>query len=102
MCAATDWLINIDPQRAQSYYRRYVEHGALRLPPAQAFVFGVGACETPDFQAARKRQWAERGQAISQAAGEHRIALAALSLMIAGAAVYWRRRAKKAAGNKSS
>lgn len=102
LCAATDWLINIDPQRAQSYYRRYVEHGALRLPPAPAFVFGVGACETPDFQAARKRQWAERGQAISQAAGEHRIALAALSLMIAGAAVYWRRRTKKAAGNTSS
>nr|WP_288454706.1 hypothetical protein [uncultured Pseudomonas sp.] len=96
LCAATDWMINVDPQRAQSYYRRYVEHGALRLPPAPAFVFGVGACETPDFQAARKRQWIERGQTVTQAVREYRGALAALSLAVVGIAIYWRRRARKA------
>ncbi|WP_139317888.1 hypothetical protein [Pseudomonas sp. PA1(2017)] len=96
LCAATDWMINVDPQRAQSYYRRYVEQGALRLPPAPAFVFGVGACETPDFQAARKRQWIERGQAVRQVAYEHQGALTALSIAVVGVAIYWRRRAKKA------
>ncbi|WP_437882581.1 hypothetical protein [Pseudomonas sp. LRF_L74] len=92
LCAATDWMINVDPEKAQGYFQRYIDHGALRRPLDTAFVFGVGACEEPDFDRARDRLWVERGQAIRDAVRSNRYALGVGLLAAVAAAIYWRRR----------
>ncbi|WP_348728242.1 hypothetical protein [Rheinheimera texasensis] len=51
LCAATTWLINRDPEIAQQYYRRYLQHGAYVPWGAD---FGI-RCPEPDAVSAEKR-----------------------------------------------
>ncbi|MBB5884632.1 hypothetical protein DYQ93_07525 [Xanthomonas sp. LMG 8992] len=102
LCQATDWLITLDPAQARRSYQRYVAHGALNPVPGKAYVFGVGACETPDFEGARRRLWIERGQAVRQFVHTQRLALGAAGLALLAAAAWLvrrriRRRAREAA-----
>lgn len=102
LCQATDWLITLDPAQARRSYQRYVAHGALNPVPGKAYVFGVGACETPDFKGARRRLWIERGQAVRQFVHTQRLALGAAGLALLAAAAWLvrrriRRRAREAA-----
>ncbi|KMM77389.1 hypothetical protein ACP93_00605 [Xanthomonas sp. NCPPB 1128] len=102
LCQATDWLITLDPAQARRSYQRYVAQGALNPVPGKAYVFGVGACETPDFEGARRRLWIERGQAVRQFVHTQRLALGAAGLALLAAAAWLvrrriRRRAREAA-----
>ncbi len=92
LCQATDWLITLDPAQARRSYQRYVAHGALNPVPGKAYVFGVGACETPDFEGARRRLWIERGQAVRQFVHRQRLALGAAGLALLAAAGWLVRR----------
>ncbi|MBB6366268.1 hypothetical protein FHR56_001381 [Xanthomonas sacchari] len=92
LCQATDWLITLDPAQARRSYQRYVAHGALNPVPGKAYVFGVGACETPDFDGARRRLWSDRGQALRQFVHAHRLALGATGLALLTAAGWLLRR----------
>ncbi|MBB5940574.1 hypothetical protein [Xanthomonas sp. 3307] len=98
LCQATDWLITLDPAQARRSYQRYVAHGALNPVRGKAYVFGIGACETPDFEGARRRLWIERGQALRSAVHTYRLGLAAAGLaLLATAAWLVRRRMRRKA-----
>lgn len=103
LCQATDWLITLDPAQARHSYQRYVAHGALNPVPGKAYVFGVGACETPDFESARRRLWIERGQAMRKFVHTHRVALGAAGLALLTAAAWLvRRRVRRKSREKKT
>jgi hypothetical protein len=102
LCQATDWLINLDPAQARRSYQRYVAHGALNPVPGQAYVFGVGACETPDFEGARRRLWSDRWQALRNAVHTHRLALGAACLALLAAGIWYVRRRKRCNGDAAA
>jgi hypothetical protein len=54
LCHATNWIINLDPARAQQLYRTYIQQGPY-VTFGDAFGTGIG-CEEPDFQRAQALQ----------------------------------------------
>ncbi|WP_454254467.1 hypothetical protein [Pseudomonas sp. Marseille-Q8238] len=89
LCKATDWVINKDYPQARTYYQRYIDHGAYL---EWAGAFGTQTCPEPDFQAAGKRVWFEREQAVRQALRPYKYALPVGLLIVAGGLLYWKRR----------
>lgn len=89
LCKATGWLINGDPEKAQTFYRRYVEHGAY-IPLGA--LFGTVYCDEPDFERARDRLWVERKQMARELLRPFKYTLPAALLAAAAVFIYWRRR----------
>jgi cellulose synthase operon protein C len=65
LCHATNWMIHLDPARAQTLYRSYLDKGAY-VAWGRAFGRGQG-CEEPDFARAEALQ--------NRQAREHRLQL---------------------------
>lgn len=90
LCKATGWLLYSDLNDARSYYRRYVEQGPY-VPWAANF---GRSCEEPDFDAASKRVWEERGQWLRASLRPYRYLLAGAAVLGIGALILRIRRRK--------
>ncbi|MDT4868378.1 hypothetical protein FQZ97_1033370 [compost metagenome] len=86
LCKATGWLLYRDLQGARDYYRRYVEQGPY-VPWAANF---GQTCEEPDFDAASRRVWEERGHWLRSTLHSYKYLLVAT--LVIGAGIFWIRR----------
>lgn len=94
LCSATGWLINRDPAKARSYYRRYIDEG-----PYVAWAANFGnQCPAPDFAGAAKRLQFERVRWAKQIARRYAPFVAGGALVLVAGFVSWRRRRTKPAG----
>ena len=80
LCPAHDILVNIAPQLAQSYNRRYILEGAFyaeaRRNPMSA------PCDAPNFELARERLWKYRRLALYEAIQPYKGVLISTILII--------------------
>ncbi len=88
LCKASGWLLYRDLEGARAYYRRYVEEGPY-VPWAASF--GQN-CEAPDFDAAGKRLWEERGQWLRTSLRPYKYLLAGAGALGLGIAIWLLRR----------
>ncbi|WP_044872568.1 hypothetical protein [Pseudomonas sp. LFM046] len=88
LCKATGWLLYRDLEGARHYYRRYVEEGPY-VPWAANF---GQQCEEPDFDAASKRVWEERGQWLRSSLRPYKYLLVGAGALVLAVAVWLFRR----------
>ncbi|MDA8482105.1 hypothetical protein NNO07_03430 [Pseudomonas resinovorans] len=88
LCKATGWLLYRDLEGARVHYRRYVQQGPY-VP--WAVNFGQN-CEEPDFDAAAKRVWEERGQWLRSSLHPWKYLLTGTGVLAIAAMILWMRR----------
>ncbi len=88
LCKATGFLLNSNLEDARGYYRRYVQHGPY-VPWAANFGRN---CEEPDFDAAGKRVWEERGKQLRNSLRPYKYLLAGAGALVLALSIFWFRR----------